>query len=81
MAKVTISLPDSMSEYISDRIRSGPYESKSEYFRDLVRRDQEHFESLRRELIKGEQSAESSLSPEDILNRARARAKFISDLT
>ncbi|MEM9422330.1 MAG: type II toxin-antitoxin system ParD family antitoxin [Pseudomonadota bacterium] len=41
MMRKTISMPDTMSEWITGRIARGQYNNESEYFRDLVRRDQE----------------------------------------
>ena len=41
MIRKTISMSDEMYHWISDRIKSGQYNNDSEYFRDLVRRDQE----------------------------------------
>ncbi len=41
MMRKTISMPDNMGEWIAARIDRGQYNNESEYFRDLVRRDQE----------------------------------------
>ncbi|MEM6901752.1 MAG: type II toxin-antitoxin system ParD family antitoxin [Pseudomonadota bacterium] len=41
MSRLTISLPDQMSDWVSDQVSAGRYGNVSEYFRDLVRRDQE----------------------------------------
>jgi antitoxin ParD1/3/4 len=43
MSRQTMSfaLPESMREYIDNRVASGSYGNTSEYIRDLVRRDQE----------------------------------------
>ena len=43
MSRQTMSfaLPESMREYIDDRVAAGNYGNTSEYIRDLVRRDQE----------------------------------------
>jgi antitoxin ParD1/3/4 len=43
MSRQTMSfaLPESMREYIDNRVASGNYGNTSEYIRDLVRRDQE----------------------------------------
>ncbi len=46
MAKVTISMPDPMSAYVSKRIAPGQYGNVSEYFRDLVRHDQERIGAM-----------------------------------
>ncbi len=40
MMRKTISMPDNMGEWIAARIDRGQYNNESEYFRDLVRRDQ-----------------------------------------
>ena len=58
MAKVTISMPDSMRAYVSKRIAPGQYGNVSEYFRDLVRHDQERIGAM--------------LDFRDILDRAEA---------
>ena len=41
MIRKTIAMPDAMGEWIAARIQRGQYNNESEYFRDLVRRDQE----------------------------------------
>lgn len=49
---MSFALPDSMREYIDNRVASGNYGNTSEYIRDLVRRDQEEQARKRlRELI------------------------------
>lgn len=40
MIRKTISMPDNMGAWISERINVGQFNNESEYFRDLVRRDQ-----------------------------------------
>ena len=54
MSRQTMSfaLPESMREYIDNRVSAGNYGNTSEYIRDLVRRDQEEQARKRlRELI------------------------------
>ena len=41
MMRKTISMPDKMATWITARIERGQFNNESEYFRDLVRRDQE----------------------------------------
>ncbi|MFN7055051.1 type II toxin-antitoxin system ParD family antitoxin [Hyphomonas sp.] len=41
MMRKTISMPDRMAAWIAARIEQGQFNNESEYFRDLVRRDQE----------------------------------------
>ena len=38
---MSFALPESMREYIDNRVAAGNYGNTSEYIRDLVRRDQE----------------------------------------
>ncbi|MBQ0960585.1 type II toxin-antitoxin system ParD family antitoxin [Ideonella sp. 4Y11] len=40
-ATMSFALPESMREYIDQRVATGHYGNTSEYIRDLVRRDQE----------------------------------------
>ncbi len=49
---MSFALPESMREYIDNRVSAGNYGNTSEYIRDLVRRDQEEQARKRlRELI------------------------------
>jgi antitoxin ParD1/3/4 len=41
MVRKTISMPDIMADWIAARIERGQFDNESEYFRDLVRRNQE----------------------------------------
>ncbi|MBO1058917.1 MAG: type II toxin-antitoxin system ParD family antitoxin [Dolichospermum sp. JUN01] len=40
MKSMNISLPDTMRDYIEEQVAQGGYSSVSEYFRELVRKDQ-----------------------------------------
>lgn len=41
MARLTISMPDDMSDFINAQIETGKYDNVSEYMRDLIRHEQE----------------------------------------
>jgi len=75
MVRHTISLPESMSQYIEGRIAKGQYGNVSEYFRNLVRRDQERRQSaideLKALLDKAEASGISDLTMDQIREKAR----------
>jgi antitoxin ParD1/3/4 len=43
----TITLSEQQDEWVKARIESGDYTNDSEYFRDLIRRDQEQSDKLR----------------------------------
>ncbi len=38
---MSIAIPDSMRQYVCERVESGAYGNMSEYFRELVRKDQQ----------------------------------------
>jgi len=70
LARKTISMPDDMDTWVEKRIQSGQYNNDSEYFRDLVRKDQEQqaaISSLRKLIDEGEASGVSDKSVSDIM--------------
>lgn len=79
MSRLTISMPDQMNEWVDAQINTGRYGNVSEYFRDLVRRDQERREAsvlaLQEMLERSEASGISSLSIEEIREAARNEAR------
>jgi antitoxin ParD1/3/4 len=79
MSRLTISMPDQMNEWVEAQISAGRYGNVSEYFRDLVRRDQERRENAIRELRtildRAEQSGVSEHSLPEVLEAARQEAR------
>jgi antitoxin ParD1/3/4 len=79
MSRLTISMPDQMNEWVESQIAAGRYGNVSEYFRDLVRRDQERREvavaELRTLLERAEASGVSDRAFPDILEAARQEAR------
>jgi len=76
----TITLTDTQSNWVKSRITRGDFTNDSEYFRDLIRRDQERsagLEQLRAALIEGEESGFSHRTLEEI--RRAARERLIED--
>ncbi|MFP3944592.1 MAG: type II toxin-antitoxin system ParD family antitoxin [Alphaproteobacteria bacterium] len=56
MASMHVSLPEQMKRWVEGQIGSGKYHNASEYFRDLIRRDQEaqeRFRAVRAHLAEG----------------------------
>lgn len=73
MVRKTISMPDEMDHWVSNRIKSGQYNNDSEYFRDLVRQDQEKERAqiqLKALLQEAESSGISEQSVDDIWSKA-----------
>jgi len=79
MSRVTISMPDQMNDWVEAQVVAGRYGNVSEYFRDLVRRDQERREGaigeLRRMLDRAEASGTSDRDASEILEAARREAR------
>jgi len=78
MIRKTIAIPDDMGTWVYERIRSGQYNNESEYFRDLVRRDQERQEAIsqiRQMLDEGEASGISPRTVPDIMNNVEERLR------
>lgn len=72
----TITLTDTQNSWVKSRIAHGDFTNDSEYFRDLIRRDQERntgLEQLRAALLEGEQSGFSNRTPREIRQAARER--------
>jgi len=64
-----------MSEYVTSRVQVGQYGNVSEYFRDLVRREQQRqnaAQELRRILTDAEASGISKRKIPDIMRKAEA---------
>lgn len=75
MATMTISLPDTMREFVESEVTSGEYGSASELFRELVRerqkrKKQEHLETL---LLEGLESGQAiEVTPDYIKQRRQS---------
>lgn len=79
MSRLTISMPEQMNDWVEAQIDAGRYGNVSEYFRDLVRRDQERKEvavaELRELLDRAEASGVSDRSLPQMLEAARQEAR------
>lgn len=75
MDKITISVPEAMNTYVRERIAEGQYGNVSEFFRDLVRRDQERqadaLKALRQMVDRAERSGVSNRGFSEIVDEAR----------
>ncbi|NOU23774.1 MAG: type II toxin-antitoxin system ParD family antitoxin [Methyloglobulus sp.] len=76
MQRKTITITNQMESWVKTQVDSGKYGNDSEYFRDLVRRDQERREAenhLRYLLDEAESTGVSDRSPQDIWDEAETR--------
>ena len=73
---MSFALPESMRDYIDERVRNGSYGNTSEYLRELIRRDQHEQASKRlRDLIAdGLASGDGRLVTDDVVAELRERA-------
>lgn len=69
----TITLTDQQNEWIKSQIANGDYTNDSEYFRDLIRRDQDKFRALKVAIEEGLASGVSSQTVDEIWAAAEAR--------
>jgi antitoxin ParD1/3/4 len=72
MATMNISLPDPITEWIEERIRTGQFANASDYIGNLIRDDRERRERLVSALIEGEQSGLSHRTVRDIISHAKS---------
>lgn len=73
---MSFALPESLREYVDERVRSGQYGNTSEYLRDLIRRDQQQqaAQQLRELIADGLRSGEARPLTGDVVNELRDRA-------
>ena len=76
MTRKTITITAQMNDWVKGQIRSGKYGNDSEYFRDLIRKDQNREDSLdglRALLVEGEVSGIGDRSVTEIWDEAEER--------
>jgi antitoxin ParD1/3/4 len=69
MQRKTITITDQMESWVKAQVDSGNYENDSEYFQDLIRRDQDKREvetQLRFMLDEAEASGKNDRTPQEI---------------
>lgn len=73
---MSFALPETMREYIDQRVSSGDYGNTSEYLRDLIRRDQQAEAARRFRLLiaDGLESGEGRPLTEGLIGDLRGRA-------
>jgi antitoxin ParD1/3/4 len=62
----TITLTNKQDEWIKSQVANGDYTNDSEYFRDLIRREQDKFHNLKAAIEKGMASGVSSRTVDEI---------------
>jgi antitoxin ParD1/3/4 len=78
MMRKTITISDAMDEWVKTQIKNGRYGNDSEYFRDLIRRDQDKRQAehdLLAIIQEGIDSGVSTSTVHDIMKRVEDRLK------
>lgn len=78
MTRKTITIPDAMDGWVKAQIASGRYGNDSEYFRDLIRKDQDRRlaeEELKSLIEEGLNSGVSTRTIPEIMARVEDRLK------
>lgn len=79
MAKMTISLPDHLADYVARRVASGRYDSADTFLAELILKDQDHRklddDELRDILRLAEESGVSDRRIPDILLETKAKLR------
>ena len=75
MATLTVSLPDDVKGWIDGQVGEDGYASADEYLSELVRRDQERLDELRRIVDEGLASGVSRRTTDEIFAEAVEIAK------
>jgi antitoxin ParD1/3/4 len=73
---MSFALPESLRDYIDQRVRSGEYGNTSEYLRELIRRDQQTEAARRFRLLiaDGLESGEGRPLTDEVVGELRGRA-------
>ncbi len=73
---MSFALPESLRDYIDQRVRTGDYGNTSEYLRELIRRDQQDEAARRFRLLiaEGLESGEGRRLTDDVIDELRDRA-------
>jgi antitoxin ParD1/3/4 len=86
MATMNVSVPDLMRDWVQYRVESGQYASASDYFRDLIRRDQDvennsllSVEDIRRSIEQGRLEAET-FSADEVYSEIKRKIAKVGEL-
>jgi antitoxin ParD1/3/4 len=86
MATMNVSVPDAMRDWVQYRVESGQYASASDYFRDLIRRDQDaenssllSVEDIRRSIEQGRLEAET-FSADEVYSEIKRKIAKVGEL-
>jgi len=82
MSTMNISLPESMRNWVDERLKTGLYANNSDYIRDLIRKDRlqtEKLTAMQQAITAGVESTEAGkLNMQTIKQKARHQAGLSS---
>lgn len=76
MARVSISLPDEMKEWLDERAKNSRHATVGHYVRDLIRRGHDERAAPIQALLAGEQSGTSPRSVREIAAAAKSKLPY-----
>ena len=74
MSTMNISLPESLKSFVDEQVSQRGFGTSSEYVRELIRKDQDRLH-LRRLLLEGASSAQSSPTDSDYFSTLREKVR------
>jgi antitoxin ParD1/3/4 len=74
MSTMNVSLPDTLKPFVYDQVKSGGYDTSSEYVRELIRKDQDRLK-LRNLLLAGAASEPAAPANADYFRGLRDRLR------
>lgn len=74
MNTMNISLPDSLQSFVDEQVVAGRYRSRSEYIRELIKKDQ-GTQRLHKLMLEGAGSPQTGVANDDYFDTLRARAR------
>jgi antitoxin ParD1/3/4 len=84
MASLTISVPETLRDWVESRVETGVYADAGDYLRDLIRRDRAETAentALAAALAEGEASGVSERQAPDILAALRQATRAVADFS
>lgn len=81
MARMSISITDTHSEWLKAKVASGQYRSESEVISDLIREQQQRdagIEAIRLALAEDDQCAPGTLTPDNVRTAVQERLRKIA---
>jgi len=78
MARMNVSLPDPLRDWVEAQVKAGAYANASDDIRDLIRHDPERRQALAAAIKEGFENGRSPRKADDVMTAAKAGLKTSS---